>query len=141
MSNVRYSMATITSGTQNYLLGYPSPAPEGLLSYRDGVNQIIANWPDASAFRLGDTTQVTLNSSTATRIDIPIIGRRAIALCNLHDSETIWIGFRSNLTSSGATGGFPLFPHEKVSLDLSAHVSIYGITTSVDANIAIIEIG
>lgn len=141
MSNVRYSAATVPSGTQPYLLGYPTPAIEGQLVHRDGANNNITNWPDASAWRLGDTTQITLNSSTPTRIDIPIIGRRAIALCNLSLTETIWFGFRNNITTTGSTGGFPLFPRDKTSLDLSAHVSLWGITTSSSAIIAVMEIG
>ena len=107
--------------------------------YRDGSQVIVVNPEDFSVFRNGDCYQVSLASSTATRLDKGLENRRAVAIANLSSTETIYVGFNDTVSLTGVNGGFPIFPQTSISLDATNRMSIYAISASA-LDVSVMEV-
>ena len=141
------------------LLHYPSHIGSGLLPFLgggkfpnvpgtdetdiqtlDGQPVVIINPEEFSIHSFGDTTQVSLTANTVSRVDIGTAGRRAVKITNPSSTVTIYIGFRSNITISGSTGGDALPPLSSISINCKNTLKIYAIASS-NAVVTIMEVG
>lgn len=138
---MRYGFSLLGSGTTPYVEHCLPNIPHSSsgIVYRDGEQVIIINPEDFSVHLGGETTQVTLSPSTVTRIDIGLTKRRSMAITNTSTGITVYIGFRSNITTTGSNGGFPLLPQQSITIDCKNIIRIYAIA-SVAATLGILEV-
>ena len=130
----RDGFAHLGSGT----VPYTSPGPSGqstphssegdVLFGRDGEQIVIVNPEDFSCYRNGVTKQVTLTGgAAATKLDVSLENRRAIAIANTHATAVLYIGFHPEVTISN---GWPIFASTSLSINCSSKLLVYGVSAS-----------
>jgi len=115
----------------NSLPGGYDRGNRGAVRYRDADAVAIMNPEDLSAWMgPGSTRQVTLTPSTAERVDSGVEHRRSVAVANTSTTETIYVGFSDSITLTGATGGFPVFPQQTITLNCTNRYQVFAICGS-----------
>lgn len=138
MSNVRYSFTVPGSGSVPYIMNQPGSGsvPEGILVARDGANSIVLNPEDFSAYRGGNTRQVSV-SGMAVRLDNALIFRRSLAISNMSTGTDIFIGFTPTVT---ITTGYPVHAGREISIDMNNLLGLWSITAGSSVTVAILEL-
>ena len=84
--------------------------------------------------------QVRTVAATATKIPATALrGREFVVIKNLHATATIYIGSVTVTADEGAAGGDPLLPTERMYLEFSSDVDVYGIVASGTAKASVLE--
>lgn len=84
--------------------------------------------------------QIRTVGNTATTIPATALrGREFVVIKNLHATATIYIGSSTVTADEAATGGDPLLPAERVYMEFSSDVIVYGIVASGTAKAAVLE--
>lgn len=107
------------------LSGTDDGSPEQLV-WRKGEQVAVINYEDNSVHVSGVTRQVSVGTS-ATRIDVGLTFRRAVAIVNTNATDTLYVGFSPGVTTSN---GFQLLPNTSLSIDATNILSIYGIAAA-----------
>ena len=129
----RESSSHLGSGCVPYMYPGPSgqitphPSEGDVLFNRDGQNIIILNPEDFSVFRNGITKQVSLTAGVASKLDVSLENRRAIAIANIDTAATLYIGFHPEVTVSN---GWPIFASTSLSINCSNKLQVYGVSAS-----------
>lgn len=91
--------------------------------------------------------KITTLDITDTVSPIPataLVGRNSLSLTNLSTTDTLYVGFNTNVTASRALGvnaGWEVGPNEGFNLDIQDDIIIYGITeTGVTVRVKIMEL-
>lgn len=84
--------------------------------------------------------QVVTISTSATEIPATALrGREFIIIKNIDSAKTIYIGSSTVTADEETTGGDQLTPFERVYMEFSSDIVIYGIVTTGTAKVSILE--
>lgn len=84
--------------------------------------------------------QVVTIADEATAIPTaPLRGREFIVMKNIDSSKTIYIGSNTVTADEETTGGDQLLPSERIYMEFSSDIIIYGIVATDTAKVAILE--
>ena len=106
--------------------------------YLRGTAMVLLNPEDASYGMGGQITQLTMSSGVPYSMPSePIRYRRAVTIKNYNENTgTVYIGFTSGVNSSN---GFPLSPQEKLEFNITAAITLWGVSDST-IDVRIIEL-
>jgi hypothetical protein len=108
------------------------------------VTNSISGEFSVSGLKTGGAITTILVDTTASPLPpLPLQDRNAIAIRNLSDTETLYIGFNNLIEANdnlGTTAGWQVGPQENLQFDITDQVIIYGIAASGTIKTQIMEL-
>ena len=88
----------------------------------------------------GAISNPTIGASAAAILATPHLRRRTVSFQNLDATRTIFIGFTSAVTTSGATRGWQLGPGASLDIAAGESVTFFAIASSAGADLQALEL-
>lgn len=142
-------MAAITLGTivqlwqnvSDWIMGTNSNTQAPGVTVKNSVSTTVTNTPSVvvsgqySVVHAGSITGNMSVGTTATKLNVngtDLSGRNTVLIVNLDSSNTVYIGFNNNVTTSGTTAGIPIYAgtERAFMVDPTNDVSLYGIASA-----------
>lgn len=107
------------------------------------TNQIEGEF-SVSGLKNGGRITTTIVSTTAVALPTtPLTARNAIAIRNLSNEDTLYIGFDNLVEANdnvGSTAGWQVGPQENLQFDVTETVILYGIASVASLKVQIMEL-